>query len=115
MSIPWDIAFTPDGHAIVPERDSGDIVVRSPGGAVTEISADMSDLNPSGEGGLLGLVVDPDFDQNRRFYTCQTSSSDVQVIAWTPEKLNAQELRQLEGLRDAARRDLPDPGRISAN
>ena len=82
LSIPWDIAFTPDGYAIVPERDSGDIVVRAPGGAVTDIAADMSDLNSSGEGGLLGLVIDPDFAQNRRFYTCQTTSSDVQVIAW---------------------------------
>ena len=83
FTVPWDIAFTPDGWAIVPERDTGDITVRSPGGTTRDITADMSDLNPAGEGGLMGLVVDPDFDQNRRFYTCHTTNTDVEVVAWT--------------------------------
>ena len=82
FTVPWDIAFTPDGWAIVPERDTGDITVRSPGGTTRDITADMSDLNPDGEGGLMGLVVDPDFDQNRRFYTCHTTNADVEVVAW---------------------------------
>jgi len=37
----------------------------------------------------------------------------VRVVAWTPEKLGAAELKRLEELREAARRDLPEPGRLS--
>ncbi len=41
----------------------------------------------SGETGLLGLAVDPDYTQNRRIYTCQGwrtgGGQDIRVIAWT--------------------------------
>ncbi len=82
VGIPWDVSFTPDGHALIPQRDAEAITVRAPGGSLTDIAADTSDVDSSGEGGLLGLVVDPRFPDNRRFYTCQTTSSAVEVIAW---------------------------------
>ena len=33
----------------------------------------------------MAILVDPNFNANRRFYTCQThfSPREVQVIAWT--------------------------------
>jgi molecular chaperone DnaJ len=39
----------------------------------------------------------------------------VRVVAWTPEGLNGQEQKQLEQLRDAARRDVPAPGRMTTD
>lgn len=51
------------------------------------VAADMSDLFAVGESGLMGLVVDPGFSQNRELYTCQGYSGpegqDVRVIKWT--------------------------------
>ncbi len=78
----WDIGFLPDGSALIPQRDSGIITLRRPDGSQTQVAADMADLDPAGEGGLMGLVIDPDHDRNRRFYTCQSESRAVQVVSW---------------------------------
>ena len=39
----------------------------------------------------------------------------VRVVAWTPEKLSAAELKSLEEFREAAQRDLPEPGRVTGD
>ncbi len=85
LTIPWDLTFTPDGTMLYNQR-SGGIWARSPAGVVTPVSADFSDLWASGETGLMGMVVDPDFATNRLLYTCQGYTSgavtDIRVIRW---------------------------------
>jgi glucose/arabinose dehydrogenase len=86
---PWDIAFAADGTMFVTER-VGRLWIKPPGQAPSQLTADLSDLWVSGETGLMGLEVDPNYASNRRIYTCQgtTDNGDgVQVIAWT---INAQ-------------------------
>ena len=83
LSIPWDIAFTPDGTMLFTQR-AGVLSSRLADGTVQTIDADFSDLFASGETGLMGIVVDPSFASNRRFYTCQGHTGpEIQVIAWT--------------------------------
>ena len=83
LGIPWGIAFAPDGTMLFTER-SGDLSVRLTDGTVRAVTADMADLVARGEGGLMAIVVDPNFSTNRRFYTCQVHTGpEVQVIAWT--------------------------------
>ncbi len=84
LSRPWDITFTPDDTMLFTQR-SGILSARLADGTVQTVTADFSDFRASGEGGLMGIVVDPSFGSNRRFYTCQTHMSprEVQVIAWT--------------------------------
>ena len=83
LTIPWDIAFTPNGTMLYTQR-SGVLSSRLKDGTVRTVTADMSDLFASGETGLMAIVVDPEFETNRRFYTCQGHSGpEVQVIAWT--------------------------------
>jgi glucose/arabinose dehydrogenase len=58
------------------------------GSEVSEITADLSDVYARGEGGLMGLVLHPDFTQTRRFTTCQTHQEsgrpvDIRLITWT--------------------------------
>ncbi len=85
----WDIGFLPDGRALVTERP-GRIRLLSgtgPGAAVTEVAADLADVYVRGEGGLMGLLVHPDFAQTRRFTTCQTHQEggdpiDIQLVTW---------------------------------
>src|SRR4051812_38291018 len=67
---PWDVALAPDGTLLFDER-SGGLTAVLPDGSVQPVDADFSDLFARGETGLMGLVLDPDFDHNRRFYTCQ--------------------------------------------
>jgi molecular chaperone DnaJ len=39
----------------------------------------------------------------------------VRVVAWTPEDLSGAETKQLEQLREATRRHLPGPGRMTVD
>ena len=42
------------------------------------------DVRVGGEGGMLGLAIDPDFTNNRRVYTCfDTTGGDVKLVVWT--------------------------------
>src|SRR5688500_8005069 len=68
LSNAWDIAFAPDGAMFVTER-AGNIRIRRPNGTVADLDADLSDLWVSGETGLMGIEVDPEFATNRRLYT----------------------------------------------
>ncbi|WP_233496149.1 sorbosone dehydrogenase family protein [Geodermatophilus sp. TF02-6] len=83
---PWDVAQAPDGTLLLDERDGG-LTAVLPDGTVQEVAADFADLFATGETGLMGLVLDPAFAQNRRFYTCQGREDDdgrsVAVVAWT--------------------------------
>ncbi|HSK37044.1 MAG TPA: PQQ-dependent sugar dehydrogenase, partial [Actinomycetota bacterium] len=55
-----------------------------PDGTVREVRADFGDLFAEGETGLMGLALDPAFDDNRRLYSCQGKrSGSIAVIAWT--------------------------------
>ena len=83
LTHPWGIAFTPDGTMLFTQL-RGVLSSRLPDGAVQTVTADFSDLYASAETGLMGIVVDPDFATNRRFYTCQGHTGrSVEVIAWT--------------------------------
>ena len=83
LTIPWDLAFTPDGTMLFTER-SGVLSSRLTDGTVQTVTAEFGDVFSSGENGLMGIVVDPDFSSNRRFYTCQAHTGpEIQVIAWT--------------------------------
>ena len=86
---PWDVAQAPDGTLLLDER-AGGLTAVLPDGTVRELAADFGDLFATGETGLMGLVLDPGFAQDRRFYTCQGVEEDggaeVQVIAWTVDR-----------------------------
>ncbi len=86
---PWDIGFLPDGRALVTERPARLQLLSGtgPGATVTQVDAELSDVYVEGEGGLMGLVVHPDFAQTRRFTTCQTHQNngepvDVRLVTW---------------------------------
>jgi len=85
LSLPWDLSFTPSGSILWTER-GGRIMRRQSNGSVNQMEADLRDLHVSGETGLMGIVVDPRFNSNRRVYTCQGwtngSANDVRVIRW---------------------------------
>lgn len=64
LSIPWSIAFAPDNRIFFTER-TGNLRVIQDGHVLPSImSLDVA----GGEGGLLGIVLDPDFEQNHYVY-----------------------------------------------
>jgi glucose/arabinose dehydrogenase len=79
----WDVVQAPDGTLLVDERSGGFTAVL-PDGSVRAVHADFDDLFAEGETGLMGLSLDPDFEGNRRLYSCQgLRSGSIAVIAWT--------------------------------
>lgn len=89
LSHVWDIGFLPDGQALVSQRDGRFALLSGtgPGATVTPVAADLTDVYVRGEGGLMGMVVHPDFTRSRRFTTCQThmqegQPTDVRLVTW---------------------------------
>ena len=82
---PWDLAFTPGGGMVFTEK-SGAIRFRHSAGAYVRTLADPSDSIVMGEGGMMGVAVDPSFSSNRQIYTCFLSNAggtpDVRVVRW---------------------------------
>ena len=81
---PWDIDFLPGGTMLFTER-SGMLSRLTDGEKV--VIATITDVEAAGEAGLMGLAVDPDFEQNSYLYACYNSvSGDVRVSRWILEE-----------------------------
>lgn len=78
LSVPWGLAFLPDGSALVSERNTARIK-RIANGTVTVIGT-VPGVRPAGEGGLLGIAVAPTFATDRLVYAYFTSVSDNRVV-----------------------------------
>jgi aldose sugar dehydrogenase len=76
---PWDVAFLPTEQALFTERKGTLSAIRN--GERTQL-ASINDVKVAGEGGLMGLAVDPDFLTNRFIYTCYNTVSDIRVVRW---------------------------------
>lgn len=64
---PWGLAFLPDGRLLVTER-SGDLRTVSQNGEISDPVAGVPDVFAEGQGGLLDVALDPDFERNRLVY-----------------------------------------------
>ncbi|WP_020498104.1 PQQ-dependent sugar dehydrogenase [Sciscionella marina] len=96
----WDIGFLPSGAQLITERPGKLVTVTD--GQVRPVRAELGDVYAVGEGGLLGLALDPGFGRNRTFYTCQAhaeggSPVDVRLVRWrlSPDERSAQRLGDL--------------------
>ena len=100
----WDIGFLPDGRALVTERPGRISIVSGlrEGAKRTTVNADLDDVFVSGEGGLMGMVVHPDFEASRLFTTCQTHQEngqpeDIRLVTWklSADGTSAEKVRDL--------------------
>ena len=66
LDTPWAIAFLGGGDLLVTERD-GRLRLVEEGQLIEEPVAEIATANTT-EGGLLGLALHPDFENNRAFY-----------------------------------------------
>ncbi|MCD6638731.1 MAG: PQQ-dependent sugar dehydrogenase [Nocardioides sp.] len=79
LSVPWGLAFLPDGDAVVTERDDRRVLRVTPGGEVTELGT-IDEASPQGEAGLLGVAVSPDFQTDGHLFFYVTSADDNRVL-----------------------------------
>ena len=69
LNVPWDIGWLPNGTVVVTERP-GRINVYADGVDEPPFVIEPTDLIANGEGGMLGLEIDPDFETNPYVYVC---------------------------------------------
>jgi len=84
LSVPWGLAFLPDGTALVTERDSARLLaIRN--GRVTVVG-EIGEAVPQGEAGLLGLAVSPSYDVDKAIYLYVTTAEDNRVVRTTYDR-----------------------------
>jgi glucose/arabinose dehydrogenase len=109
LEAPWELAFLPDGRALVTERPgrvrllSSDLQLQEEPIARVEVAA-------IGEGGLLGLAVDPDFERNRFVYLYRTTGGGNEVVRYRFEGARLVEDEVIAG--DIRAAPIHDGGRI---
>ena len=67
LSHPWAIAFLPDGDMLVTER-SGQLRRITDGVLAQEAIDNLPAVHVGGQGGLLDIIPDPEFELNHRLY-----------------------------------------------
>lgn len=67
LARPWAIAFLPDGRMLVTERP-GNLRILDSDNSLSEPLPGVPEVFASGQGGLLDIAIDPDFESNRRVY-----------------------------------------------
>ncbi len=75
---PWALAFLPDGQMLVTERP-GRLRLVSAQGRISEPVNGLPPIHAAGQGGLLDLVLDRDFESNRRLYFCFSEPDNNQA------------------------------------
>jgi glucose/arabinose dehydrogenase len=82
---PWDIAFLPSGTMLYTENDRATISQYASAGQPRKVLGTVPDVDTTGEGGLMGLAVDPGFPVSPYLYVCISSVSggDNRVLKLT--------------------------------
>ena len=77
LQAPWGLDFLPGGDALVTERDTARVLRVPAGGGDPVVVTRIDVAEPSGEGGLLGLVVTPD---GATVYVYVTTAEDNRIL-----------------------------------
>jgi len=71
LTVPWEVLFLPDGEILITERPGR--VVLLPSGRIFAVEL----VTSTGEGGLLGAALHPDFASNNWLYLYQTTDDGL--------------------------------------
>ena len=75
LSVPWALAFLPDGDLLVNEYATGAMRIVGLNGAVSEPLAGLPEISHEGWAGLFDLALDPEFEANGYVYFSYTAPS----------------------------------------
>jgi glucose/arabinose dehydrogenase len=110
LNIPWEIAFMPDGSALVTERP-GTVRLLTPEGKLLRQPVARVQVTTQGEGGLLGLALDPDFARNRYVYLYFTAGDTMRLERW--RLAGTRLVRQASLVEGIKAGEVHDSGRIA--
>jgi glucose/arabinose dehydrogenase len=75
LQYPWGLAFLPDGRMLVTEKP-GRLRIVAKDGTVSEPLRGVPEVVDDGQGGLLDVVLDPKFAENRLVYLSYSEPGD---------------------------------------
>jgi len=82
LEVPWDVAFLPDRSALVTER-AGRVRRITASGRLQRAPVARIPVQALGEGGLMGIDLDPDFADGSPFvYVMVTRAGQVRVLRY---------------------------------
>lgn len=92
---PWGITSLPDGRLLITEKE-GTMRIATTSGTLSGPIGGLPTVNSSGQGGLLGVTIDPAFSENRMVYwTFSEKTPEGNLTAVAKGKLSADE-KQIE-------------------
>ncbi len=106
LNIPWELVFLSDGDLLITERVGNVIRINQE----TRTSQRIDGVAHIGEGGLLGMVLHPDFENNRYIYLYLTVRTEtglenrVERYVLTDNRLTDREVI-LDGIAGASNHD----------
>jgi glucose/arabinose dehydrogenase len=105
LEVPWEIAWLPDGRALITERPGR--IRMLDGTLVAEVP-----VSALGEGGLMGLALDPEFETQPFVYLYFTTADGLQLERWRFEDDRlTREASLIDGVIEAG--PIHDSGRIA--
>lgn len=88
---PWGIAVLPDGRLLITEK-GGTMRIATTAGALSAAISGIPAVHAAGQGGLLGVTLDPAFTTNRMVYwTFSEKTADGNLTSVAKGKLSADE------------------------
>lgn len=72
LTVPWDMVFLPNGSMLITERPGRVRLIDPSGKLQEEPVATLSNVNQTGESGLHGIALHPDFENNNYLYLYYT-------------------------------------------
>lgn len=80
LEIPWSLAFLPDGSMIFTERPGRVRLIDNEEGLLADPLLTIDEVEHTGEGGLLGITIHPDFEENHFIYVYYTYREDDRLF-----------------------------------
>ncbi|GGZ45178.1 PQQ-dependent sugar dehydrogenase [Streptomyces bluensis] len=82
-TVPWGLSWLPDGSALLTERDSFKIFKLTQSGTRTQIGTVPNVVTTGGEGGLLGIAVSPNWNNDHFIYLMHSAAADNRIVRMT--------------------------------
>ena len=82
LASPWGIRSLPDGRLLITEKTGGNLRIASADGSLSAPIKGLPAVNSEGQGGLLGIAIDPAFEQDRMGYWVFSESVPGGTRTW---------------------------------
>ena len=110
LDTPWSLAFLPDGRMLVTER-AGRMHLVTADGSVSAPLSGVPAVHARGQGGLLDVVLSPDFARDSRiFFSYAEPTGGGARTSVASARLDADGLKVVDVRRVFAQKDDPDGG-----